>query len=167
MTRAVEKMEQRNAGGHHIWGVVDIADICGKNPQTGQAIGSSSKEGLAQDVNVGAIEIPTNLRALFGDVIFHPSSNSSGSNKARTAGSDELGGHQPTYTAKKWSLGSELHGSGQCRPCAWNWKPGGCCKGSGCNFCHSCPKGELKSRRKERLLALKSQEQARGTTFSL
>mmetsp|Transcript_43897 Transcript_43897/g.103836 ORF Transcript_43897/g.103836 Transcript_43897/m.103836 type:complete len:465 (-) Transcript_43897:96-1490(-) len=48
------------------------------------------------------------------------------------------------------SVGSVLHGTGQCTPCAWFWKPQGCHNGSECRHCHSCPRGEIKSRRKLR-----------------
>lgn len=47
-----------------------------------------------------------------------------------------------------WSQGSKLHASGQCRPCAWFWKPDGCKNGVECCHCHSCPEGEIKSRKK-------------------
>jgi len=46
------------------------------------------------------------------------------------------------------SLGSALHGSGDCRPCAWFWKPQGCHNGEACRRCHLCPEGELKRRKK-------------------
>lgn len=41
-----------------------------------------------------------------------------------------------------------MHGLGYCRPCAWYWKPGGCQRSPTCDFCHLCPDGELKARRK-------------------
>merc|ERR1711879_850868 len=46
------------------------------------------------------------------------------------------------------SLGSALHGTGACRPCAWYWKQGGCQNGKDCYHCHLCPEGEIKARRK-------------------
>jgi hypothetical protein len=46
------------------------------------------------------------------------------------------------------SHGSVLHGSGNCRPCAWFWKPGGCQNGKECGHCHLCPEGEIKNRKK-------------------
>mmetsp|Transcript_54578 Transcript_54578/g.127627 ORF Transcript_54578/g.127627 Transcript_54578/m.127627 type:complete len:176 (-) Transcript_54578:193-720(-) len=36
------------------------------------------------------------------------------------------------------SLGSEKHAIGECRPCAWFWKPLGCRSGSSCTYCHLC-----------------------------
>jgi len=47
------------------------------------------------------------------------------------------------------SVGSALHCSGQCRPCAWYWKPQSCQWGSECRHCHLCPIGELRRRKKE------------------
>lgn len=46
------------------------------------------------------------------------------------------------------SAGSAVHGTGACKPCAWVWKPTGCEKGMGCEYCHSCPPGEAKLRKK-------------------
>jgi len=46
------------------------------------------------------------------------------------------------------SIGSMLHGTGSCRPCAWFWKPVGCQSGSSCNYCHVCPAGAVKARKK-------------------
>lgn len=46
------------------------------------------------------------------------------------------------------SVGSALHGTGTCRPCAWLWKPQGCQNGAECRHCHLCPEGEIKARRK-------------------
>lgn len=53
------------------------------------------------------------------------------------------------------SVGSSLHGSGQCRPCAWLWKPEGCRNGLECRHCHICPEGEIKNRRKVKVDTLR------------
>lgn len=45
---------------------------------------------------------------------------------------------------------SALHGEGNCRPCAWFWKAVGCQNAEGCGFCHTCPAGEVKARKKQR-----------------
>jgi len=60
----------------------------------------------------------------------------------------------------KWSAGSDLHHLGQCSPCAWNWRPAGCVNGSHCLFCHMCLEGEIKQRRKNRLVKLKGSKKA-------
>ena len=57
------------------------------------------------------------------------------------------------------SFGSRMHGTGNCRPCAFFWKPAGCNSGNECVHCHLCPDGE-KRRRKKQLA------QHSGTTIS-
>jgi hypothetical protein len=42
------------------------------------------------------------------------------------------------------------HAMGQCKPCAWFHHIGGCHLGSVCVFCHICPPGELKRRKKSK-----------------
>jgi len=44
----------------------------------------------------------------------------------------------PESPSKFPSIGSALHGSGSCKPCAWFWKPSGCSNGSDCRHCHLC-----------------------------
>lgn len=51
------------------------------------------------------------------------------------------------------SMGSAIHGTGHCKPCAWFWKPQGCTNGSECCHCHLCPDGEIKARKKASALA--------------
>jgi len=59
------------------------------------------------------------------------------------------------------SVGSLLHGNGLCRPCAWLYKPNGCQNGAACNHCHLCPDGEIKARRRNKDVALRSQTRAK------
>jgi len=54
------------------------------------------------------------------------------------------------------SQGSALHSSGRCSPCAWFWKSSGCQNAANCSFCHSCPQGELKMRKKVKVMALRA-----------
>eukprot|EP00429_Kryptoperidinium_foliaceum_P098645 CAMPEP_0176244496 /NCGR_PEP_ID=MMETSP0121_2-20121125/31460_1 /TAXON_ID=160619 /ORGANISM="Kryptoperidinium foliaceum, Strain CCMP 1326" /LENGTH=351 /DNA_ID=CAMNT_0017584103 /DNA_START=82 /DNA_END=1135 /DNA_ORIENTATION=- len=54
------------------------------------------------------------------------------------------------------SLGSTMHSVGKCSPCAWYWKPRGCTNAFQCDFCHLCPEGELKSRKKAKIAARKA-----------
>jgi len=64
------------------------------------------------------------------------------------------------------SIGSELHGvagaDGQpaCRPCAWFQKDGNCLNGRTCGFCHLCPPGELKNRKKQKIARFRKLEAA-------
>lgn len=63
----------------------------------------------------------------------------------------ELPGLVATNRPVKASLGSVGHSTGQCRPCAWVYKDAnGCKNGSSCNYCHLCPPGELKRRKRLR-----------------
>jgi len=57
----------------------------------------------------------------------------------------------PALGREEWrspSHGSLLHGTGNCRPCAWFWKAAGCQNGMLCEHCHVCPAGELRLRKK-------------------
>jgi hypothetical protein len=56
--------------------------------------------------------------------------------------------------------GLEAHILGQCAPCAYFWyKADGCRQGAPCKFCHLCDKGEIKRRKRERILHLKESGQ--------
>lgn len=57
------------------------------------------------------------------------------------------------------SIGAVLHATGDCRPCAWFYKPQGCHHGEKCGHCHLCPDGELKQRRKQKIAVMKSSSQ--------
>jgi len=62
------------------------------------------------------------------------------------------------------SAGSALHGTlaadGQpaCKPCAWFYKEGSCLNAEECGYCHLCPQGELKNRKKTKVTALRKAE---------
>eukprot|EP00747_Dinoflagellata_sp_TGD_P220559 gnl/TRDRNA2_/TRDRNA2_92516_c0_seq1.p1 gnl/TRDRNA2_/TRDRNA2_92516_c0~~gnl/TRDRNA2_/TRDRNA2_92516_c0_seq1.p1 ORF type:complete len:434 (+),score=66.77 gnl/TRDRNA2_/TRDRNA2_92516_c0_seq1:78-1379(+) len=58
------------------------------------------------------------------------------------------------------SIGSIGHDEGDCRPCAYHWKPNGCSNGKNCTFCHMCNKGELKKRKKEKIMKLRTDAMA-------
>jgi hypothetical protein len=56
----------------------------------------------------------------------------------------------------------EAHKNGNCKPCAYFLlKKDGCRWGMECEFCHLCPSGELKKRKKEKAKVLKKEEQQR------
>jgi len=55
------------------------------------------------------------------------------------------------------SLGSANHNSGDCNPCAWHWKAGGCRTGASCTHCHLCPEGTRKAKKKAKAAAFKHQ----------
>lgn len=53
-------------------------------------------------------------------------------------------------------LVNEMHQLGQCVPCNYHWnKKDGCRQGSTCDFCHLCPKGEVKKRKKDKVRELR------------
>jgi len=60
------------------------------------------------------------------------------------------------------SKGSALHASGRCSACAWFWKPSGCKNGVECGYCHLCPEGEIRRRRKMKNAALRAQDALDG-----
>lgn len=53
------------------------------------------------------------------------------------------------------SKGGQLHGSGNCKPCAWFWRPQGCVNSQECLHCHLCTAAELKIRKKAKRAAQK------------
>lgn len=53
------------------------------------------------------------------------------------------------------SVGSAQHGTGKCKPCAWFWKPQKCSNHKSCGYCHLCPEGELKARKKAKVAAMR------------
>jgi len=57
----------------------------------------------------------------------------------------------------KWPEHEAKHFAGECQPCAYYFKPDSCKWGSSCNFCHLCPDGEVKLRKKEKIRALREQ----------
>jgi len=54
-----------------------------------------------------------------------------------------------------FSVGSKLHTVGGCKPCAWYWKPYGCKNADACGYCHLCPPGEVKNRKRSKIAVLK------------
>jgi len=60
----------------------------------------------------------------------------------------------PSVLVTRWLQLSEKAGAhlrGQCRPCAYFfYKDDGCRQAADCKFCHICPHGEIKQRKKEK-----------------
>jgi len=57
------------------------------------------------------------------------------------------------------SKGSVYHEIGDCKPCAWFHHKEGCHSGADCEFCHTCPFGELRRRKRERVQSVKTRDQ--------
>jgi hypothetical protein len=62
------------------------------------------------------------------------------------------------------SLGSTLHGTGSCKPCAWFWKPEGCSNGAECRHCHTCSKGEIRARKQSKYSSIRETKLALRAT---
>jgi len=61
----------------------------------------------------------------------------------------------PGYTL--WPEHEAKHIAGECKPCAYYFKPDSCKWGAKCDFCHLCPAGEIKIRKKEKIRTLREQ----------
>jgi len=70
----------------------------------------------------------------------------------------------PTLPSALPSVGSRLHGTGQCKPCAWFWKAEGCRNEAACGHCHLCPVGEAKARKQAKLAAIRAKQGGDGPT---
>lgn len=64
------------------------------------------------------------------------------------------------------SVGSAAHSTGECRPCAWFWKEGGCKNGKECRHCHLCPEGEIRHRKKLKQEGMKAMLRSQGNASS-
>jgi len=54
------------------------------------------------------------------------------------------------------SVGSALHFSAECKPCAWRWRSGGCSKGHLCPFCHLCEDGAVQRKKRKKIKDLRA-----------
>merc|ERR1719405_439719 len=59
------------------------------------------------------------------------------------------------------SVGSLLHRAKLCKPCAWFHHPKGCQRGVRCEFCHCCPAGEIKRRKREKTMLIRKRRSQR------
>jgi hypothetical protein len=62
------------------------------------------------------------------------------------------------HRAATKSEGSEAHPH-DCKPCAWYHHARGCQRGADCEFCHLCPAGEIKRRKKEKYRLLRESKE--------
>jgi len=172
-------MEEKSSS-HVIWGCVERSD---SSPS------SSVRSWNRQKNRVGAKEAVVSTQSVVQryDHITFCSSNTS---SADTVSDEPTAGIRPKVAASlqrskdpkgeadieaedadegqeeqegQWSIGSEHHEDGQCKPCAWVWKPNGCVNGRNCKYCHTCAPGELKARKKERIAKLKATKHAEST----
>lgn len=64
---------------------------------------------------------------------------------------------QPLFLTK-WPEHEAKHLRRECRPCAYYFKADSCKWGAQCDFCHLCPKDEIKVRKKEKIRAVRMQQ---------
>jgi len=113
----------------------------------------------AQLVTIGFEQLP--VRNTFIHFDERPSSDPfdelfSGASGMRSAPPGML--DQPFST--KWPEHEDKHIRRECKPCAYYIKKADSCRlGAQCGFCHLCPDGALKARKKEKIRALKQQQQ--------
>lgn len=50
------------------------------------------------------------------------------------------------------------HDPAGCRPCAWFWKEVGCKNADDCQYCHTCPPGAIRDKRRERRAGLRAEQ---------
>merc|ERR1719161_3470774 len=65
----------------------------------------------------------------------------------------------PVAGKTPWPEHEAKHFSSDCQPCAYYFKPNSCKWGAKCDFCHLCPDGEIKARKKEKIRAMREQAQ--------
>lgn len=68
--------------------------------------------------------------------------------------------------AERWSVGSELHALGECKPCGFFWSARGCHNGRECQHCHLCDESVRKTRKKDCASAKKRRARNRGKAGS-
>jgi len=99
-----------------------------------------------------------------GEETEHDKDTSSGEADEETGEDDvpDAAGLELDLSAERiqWSEGADRHFGSLCRPCAWNWRPSGCENGSTCNFCHLCPEGALRQKRRQTERRRKEERQA-------
>mmetsp|Transcript_73799 Transcript_73799/g.130377 ORF Transcript_73799/g.130377 Transcript_73799/m.130377 type:complete len:226 (-) Transcript_73799:395-1072(-) len=118
---------------------------------------SSDMSGLSEGFETSSFDLDARSRPL--DMPASPSdlqTSDSSFTEAEDQNSFEL---DPTPAGSSpHSVGSAGHASGDCKPCAWFWKPEGCQNDKDCLHCHFCPAGEV-NRRKKLHKAMKWQQQ--------
>jgi len=139
--------------------------------QSGFADATGSKDGTAEPyvVRNTFIEFPATPKAETESATFF-TWPSAGSNHVVTEDSGQtfsLSSESVALKGELMSIGSTLHAEGKCKPCAWIHKDAdGCRNGAKCNYCHICPPGEIKKRKKEKYEKRSAQEHGLVPTSS-
>jgi len=130
---------------------------CSSELETTAAGSSSSEHGSEGSPEVKQLVLPDAWAAL-SEAIPQVEATSFGTLLDNAVPSTNLNDLDPLFIPSEAeggnlqlpSVGSALHSAGSCNPCAWYWKPVGCQKSVNCDFCHLCPEGELKKRKRQK-----------------
>jgi len=133
---------------------------------TGRAsVGSAAGGGLQSQSLSLAEEVPVKCTFIhFNDetaAVSHPHRSHSAPPTCRVTDTESSAllaqEHGQAFVAEE-SLGSlEAHERGTCQPCAYfRYKRNGCRRGDECSFCHHCPRGEVRRRKKMKSRLLKA-----------
>jgi len=109
---------------------------------------SPDTPAAAFDIQVGSCSDILNAEASIADMGSTLPSVLPFVNAAPNFSGDEFGLQGSLYSELP-SVGSAAHFEGWCKPCAFAYE--GCVNGSACEFCHICPPGELKARKRAKL----------------
>ena len=101
-----------------------------------------------------------NLRRSLDKVVV--STLSAGESAGESSGSPKSAPGSSQSFLGSVSKGSVYHDLGECKPCAWFHHREGCLTGADCDFCHVCPTGELRRRKKEKVKTLRNTEISRA-----
>eukprot|EP00929_Paragymnodinium_shiwhaense_P123498 TRINITY_DN9741_c0_g1_i4.p1 TRINITY_DN9741_c0_g1~~TRINITY_DN9741_c0_g1_i4.p1 ORF type:complete len:188 (+),score=37.62 TRINITY_DN9741_c0_g1_i4:187-750(+) len=147
---------------HQLWGQVELSDSVSGSHHISESAASSEVSGsvdMNHNLRKQLKKLPPGVREAAKRATHHPDTESDVTgHSSRHTGTDRK--TAPVKTDERWSMGSELHTAGQCKPCAWNWRPTGCIHGMNCKFCHTCADGEVKLRKKERINKKKAEKAA-------
>eukprot|EP00931_Biecheleriopsis_adriatica_P062650 TRINITY_DN377_c0_g1_i8.p1 TRINITY_DN377_c0_g1~~TRINITY_DN377_c0_g1_i8.p1 ORF type:complete len:390 (+),score=95.41 TRINITY_DN377_c0_g1_i8:72-1241(+) len=98
------------------------------------------------------------MAGAFKDILPEPHDLPQGAGAEADASSEE--DTKPVSRDPEPSVGAAMHGTGECKPCAWFWKPKGCLNGEDCMHCHLCPSGALKVRKHQKKAQLRHLREA-------
>jgi hypothetical protein len=117
--------------------------------QAAASAAAASRDGLPMEMPLSEVEGQETEAGRVGDY-----EGSDEFDSPPTLGSAEGASPTGAFPLGFPSRGSASH-PGKCRPCAWFWKAQGCQSEQDCSYCHLCPEGELKSRKKLKVAAMR------------
>eukprot|EP00929_Paragymnodinium_shiwhaense_P000677 TRINITY_DN100910_c0_g1_i1.p1 TRINITY_DN100910_c0_g1~~TRINITY_DN100910_c0_g1_i1.p1 ORF type:complete len:271 (-),score=18.74 TRINITY_DN100910_c0_g1_i1:696-1508(-) len=109
---------------------------------------NAASDSASTNKTIEQVRVPVGA-LLLRDILFASSSRGDAANFPLS----ENGEHPSNLP----SVGSLAHYTGDCRPCGFFWKAGGCSNAADCKFCHICDAQEKKRRTKTRKNVIKAQ----------